>query len=486
MDEQRLRDSIHRLAERADRPEESLCKIVQRGRLRILRNATLSFLTVVALIGGATILVSDTPRSSDRVQSAGLPVPPDSLREELPDELGSWVRPGLVLAYRINEDYQLFFEGVVPHSCPIGTPLKNPEACFSTAQHVEWGRGGAGGLTVTGSHDLLLPEPPQNAEVLWRGAPEEGSLGADSPGACERAERFEGYYECRGDELVYVRESPEVENVNEVAEIEGRVAFLSERGKGFGFHVLVASGPDFEVVTKSSSWGSRVSWSPKGDQVVVDRGLSEGHGSLVIIDVATGEESVLLADQPSSSPGLNPQSPAWSPDGDSIAFNSGSGDIYVIDAQGGEPLLVARSPRTCGYSYPTWSPDSDEIAFSKDCPGGGIHVISVEGGEGRRITDERRDRQAAWSPDGKMLAFTRYGDDGGQIVVIDLDEDEESQLTEVADNYSPSWSPNGKQIVFGSNRTAHQNIWVMDADGSEELPVTIGRATAIAPAWAPE
>lgn len=486
MDEQRLRDSIHRLAVRADRSEESLGKIVQRGRLRILRNATLGLLTVVALIGGAIILVSDTPLSGDRIQSAGLPVPPDSLHEELPDELGSWVRPGLVLAYRTDEDYQLFFEGVVPHSCPVGTPLKNPEACFSTAQHIEWGTGGTGGLTVTGSHDLLLAEPPENAEVLWRGAPKEGSLGADSPGACERAERFEGYYECRGDELVYVREIPDVESTTEWAEIDGRVAFLSEKGKGFGFHVMVTSGSDFEVVTESSSWGSRVSWSPNGDQVVVDRGLSEGHGSLVVIDVATGEERVLLADQPSSTPGLTPQSPAWSPDGSSIAFNSGSGDIYVIDARGGEPLLVARSPRTCGYVYPTWSPDSEEIAFSKDCPRGGIHVLSIEGGEERRITDERRDLQPAWSPDGRMLAFARYGGGGGQIVVIDLDDGEESQLTEAADNYSPSWSPDGKQIVFGSNRTDHQNIWVMNADGSEELPVTIGRATAIAPAWAPE
>ena len=91
----------------------------------------------------------------------------------------------------------------------------------------------------------------------------------------------------------------------------------------------------------------------------------------------------------------------------------------------------------------------------------------------------------SWSPDGDKIAFSRFGPEGTQIVVVDFAGRAETILTEEGDSCSPSWAPDGDQIVFGSNRTGHQNIWVMDADGSDELPVTTGRETSIAPAWAP-
>ena len=253
---------------------------------------------------------------------------------------------------------------------------------------------------------------------------------------------------------------------------------------------MVASGSTFEPVSEVSS-GSRVSWSPDGEQIVVDRGIGPGQGSLVILDVRSGEERVLIAGGASETPGLTPQSPAWSPGGETVAFSTGTGDIYLMQLNEAEPRLFLSSPdRTCGYSYPAWSPDGNSIAFSNGCGAGGIAIAPADGGPAdgasqRRVTGERRDLHPSWSPDGSTIAFTRFGPQGNQIVVVDVASGKESVLTEETDSYSPSWSPDGTQIVFGSNRTGHQNIWVMDSDGSDELPVTLGKGLAIAPAWAP-
>ena len=133
-----------------------------------------------------------------------LPAPPDSLRNQVPDDLDGWIEPGLVLLYRNGGVYHLYFEGVVQHSCPL--LQRDPEACFSTAKHVVWDRATPGHLLLTGDRTVKLPELVEDAELLWRGVPEEGSIGVRSPGACARIERFDGYYECRDGAPVYVRE----------------------------------------------------------------------------------------------------------------------------------------------------------------------------------------------------------------------------------------------------------------------------------------
>lgn len=267
--------------------------------------------------------------------------------------------------------------------------------------------------------------------------------------------------------------------------IDGRIAFLSEKGRGCCFRLFVTEGAGpARKVNNVFGYGSRLDWSPDGRSIVMDRGLSEGHGALVIVDVESGEETVLFSDEDSRRP-INPHSPSWSPDGQGIAFSTGAGDIYVLDLDDREPRLLASSPRTCGYGYPSWSPDSSEIVFSDGCPGGGIRIVAADGEELRQLTDVRRDLEPSWSPDGGKIAFSRFGAEGRQIVVLNLEDDTETVLTEQRDSYSPSWSPDGSQIVFGSNRTGHENIWVMHADGSEELPVTTGREASVAPAWGP-
>jgi hypothetical protein len=174
-------------------------------RLTRLRIARILATTLVLLLVVTGAVVASLNRSVE-IPPVGLPDPPSSLRDELPRELDDWVRPGLVLVYRIGDTYNLYSEGVMAHPCVAGAADINPEGCLSTAQHVFWNPGG--GVTVAGGHDLGLTDPPQGAEILWRGFPSEGSIGVRSPGACSRIQRFDGY-ECKDGDPVYLRGEPE-------------------------------------------------------------------------------------------------------------------------------------------------------------------------------------------------------------------------------------------------------------------------------------
>jgi dipeptidyl aminopeptidase/acylaminoacyl peptidase len=108
--------------------------------------------------------------------------------------------------------------------------------------------------------------------------------------------------------------------------------------------------------------------------------------------------------------------PEISPDGKQVAYvlvkvnekeDRYETSVWAVDASGASaPRPLTLGPRD---SAPRWSPDSRTLAFlradEKEPPQ--IYLLSMEGGEGRKLTDLPKGASpAVWSPDGKTIAFT--------------------------------------------------------------------------------
>ncbi len=108
-------------------------------------------------------------------------------------------------------------------------------------------------------------------------------------------------------------------------------------------------------------------------------------------------------------------SPTFSPDGQQIAFiwngpKQDNFDVYVRMVGSQAAVRLTNSP-DIDYS-PAWSPDGASIAFCRGTfqKGGAIWLISPLGGQERKLVDLRGaaspdDRSISWSPDGRWLAY---------------------------------------------------------------------------------
>ena len=99
------------------------------------------------------------------------------------------------------------------------------------------------------------------------------------------------------------------------------------------------------------------------------------------------------------------QEPHIAPDGKWVAYvnnTSGNQDIYLQSTTGQTAINLTKESSASKYS-PAFSPDGEFIAFRSERDGGGLFVMGRTGESVRRLT--RQGYQPAWFPDGRAIAF---------------------------------------------------------------------------------
>lgn len=202
-------------------------------------------------------------------------------------------------------------------------------------------------------------------------------------------------------------------------------------------------------------------------------------------------------------------SPAWSPDGQVIgALRVGYKKAFVslIPVNGGPGRQIAELPtsrvpamqplkgrRLC------WHPGGEWLAVACDQEAqetpAAIFLLSPKTGERRQLTfpapEDRGDTNPAFSPDGRSLAFARFGSASWEIYSIRLTDkllpgSDPRQLTFGHQwSASPAWMPGGKEIVYISGSDiSSARLWRISADhpGKPQPMPFSAQGTALDPA----
>jgi Tol biopolymer transport system component len=266
--------------------------------------------------------------------------------------------------------------------------------------------------------------------------------------------------------------------------VRGRIVFASTRDSLAGeIYTMNADGSGQTRLTSNVAFDGEPAWSPDGQRIAFQ---SNREGTFEIYAMgADGSGPTRL-----TSNSAVDRDPAWSPDGTRIAFMSDRdslvGEIYAMNADGsGQARLTSNSTPD---SEPAWSPDGTRIAF-RSYRGGNdeIFVMNADGsGETRLTSNGAFDGEPAWSPDGQRVAFSSNRDGNLEIYVMNADGSGQGNVTNnAAADFAPTWSPDGQQIAFQSNRGGNIDVHVMNADGSGQAKVTSDPAADLTPAWAP-
>jgi Tol biopolymer transport system component len=223
--------------------------------------------------------------------------------------------------------------------------------------------------------------------------------------------------------------------------------------------ILGRTGTVESVLDLPAGLWSAPSWSPDGSQLV----LVLNNHALVIAGV-TGDTSMRIYEVH----GLDTiRSPTWSPTSETIAFERVLADgsdvkhqIAEVSTSGGDPVVVA-----AGYA-PAWSPDGQELAFLST--GGKVAVVDPDSG---RVTKYvTADGGPTWAADGRHLLFETLGH-VWQSRILTLRDGSSHLLLEDAASAALS-SQDELAFLRGATETSLDTLWLARADGSGARSVT--------------
>ncbi len=177
--------------------------------------------------------------------------------------------------------------------------------------------------------------------------------------------------------------------------------------------------------------------------------------------------------------------PSWSPDGQRIAFSSsranGTLDVWTMDVNGGSLRQLTQSSVTApvagsGYSAssPAWSPDGQTLAY---VIGANFRVqlwrMRADGSDKRQLFASTTDNALSptWSPDGRYIVFAQQRVPATMTMLSAVSPDGQTAfpfgLTPPPFAAHPAISPDGRWVLAGTNDPVNgSSMYIMPGDGS--------------------
>jgi len=265
-----------------------------------------------------------------------------------------------------------------------------------------------------------------------------------------------------------------------------RIAYVTVERRGpkdatYRLQIADADGYNAKTILESRQPVLSPAWSPDGNRLAYVS-FEERNSAIYVQDVRTGQRQKVV-----SGAGIN-SSPAFSPDGQRLAVTrskEGNPDIYVVELGSGQQTRLTTDGGI--DTEPAWSPDGQTIVFTSDRGGSPqIYRVSPAGGPQQRVTFNAGDynARASYSPDGKSLVLVNGGG-GFRIAIHDLETGRSRTITGGSLDEYPSFEQKGSMIIYATMGGRGTELAATSVDGTVKQRLALQRGQVREPAWGP-
>lgn len=260
-----------------------------------------------------------------------------------------------------------------------------------------------------------------------------------------------------------------------------RLAYITKTGRNYALRIADADGEGGQVAVSSPEPLISPAWAPDG-RTIAYVSFHTGKAVVYLQDLSTGNRRAIADFRGTNS------SPAFSPDGQRIAMalsRDGGTQLFVMNRDGSGLQRLTRSLAI--DTEPCYTPDGLQLYFVSDRGGGPqIYRMPASGGNAERVSfNSPYNTSPSISPDGRQLAYVARLDGAFKVCVMELASGEVKVISDTSEDESPSFAPNGKQLVYATRAQGRDVLVTSTLDGRVKAKLVVTSADVREPAWGP-